>query len=93
MAVGIGIDEHRPVPGGHWFGYGGYRPPYVRNDVRVTNVTNVRNVTINQYNVTERNRARNRRVQFIILDQDKAPAAGKKPFTPSTGNALHPSPF
>ncbi len=49
-------------------------------------------------NVTERNRARNRRVQFIILDQDKAkPAApgtkaasGKKT---DAGNSLHPAPF
>jgi outer membrane protein OmpA-like peptidoglycan-associated protein len=50
-------------------------------------------------NVTERNRARNRRVQFIILDQDKA-AAGAKAGAASgvgkkttTGNALHPNPF
>jgi hypothetical protein len=37
----LGDGRDRAVPGGHWFGYGGYRPVYVRNDVRVTNVVNI----------------------------------------------------
>ena len=53
-------------------------------------------------NVTERNRARNRRVQFIILDQDKPTPIAKPSFAPSgknagkkgdAGNSLHPAPF
>lgn len=37
-------EREQIVPGGHWFGYGGYRPVYV-------NQTTINNVTINRVNV------------------------------------------
>ncbi len=50
-----GGERDRLVPGGHWFGYGGYRPVYVRNDVHVTNIVNInRSRVIESRNIYER---------------------------------------